>query len=354
LAVLAARLPGASVDTPPLKISLTLLSVLLLLGAAALPVLQSGDWREQLQDLWQSMQISLQRRGLRVRPQRFIAALLLLIALWAAGREWKLRQAPLRVTMLDVGQGEALVIQAPSGRTVLIDGGSSDQRNIGRSIIVPYLQFIGAKRLDALIMTHADADHCNGLARVIQELPIGMALDGAWQPRSVTAPEYQMTKLALKRARVPIVRAGAGQRFDLGDGVWLTVLSPLSPVIREAPDNNNAVVLRLDYGKTNFLFTADIQKEAEERLLRRGAPLSCTVLKVAHHGSKSSTTEPFLRRARPRAAIVSCGRYNDFGHPAAQTLHFLAKRSTAVFRTDLQGAIEITSDGRTCYIQTYR
>lgn len=354
LAMFAARLPGASVDTPPFKVSVALLSGLLLLGAAALPIVQGADWKEQLQDLWQGAQLSLRRRGLQIRPHRWFAAILLITTLWAVQREWNLHRAPLRVTMLDVGQGEALVIQSPSGRTVLIDGGSLDQRNISRSVIVPYLQFIGARRIDALILTHADADHCNGLERVIQEMPIGMALDGAWQPQTVGAPEYQIAKLALKRARVPIVRAAAGQRFNLGAGAILSVLGPTRPMIREAPDNNNGVVLRLDYGTTNFLFTADIQKEAEDRLMQRGAPLGCTILKVAHHGSKSSTTESFLRRARPRAAIISCGRYNDFGHPAPQTLQNLAQRRASVFRTDLNGAIEITSDGQACYIQTYR
>jgi beta-lactamase superfamily II metal-dependent hydrolase len=90
-----------------------------------------------------------------------------------------------------------------------------------------------------------------------------MALDGAMQPQTVSAPEYQVAKLALKRASVPIIRAHAGQKFDLGGGAWLTVLAPTLPLLLDAPDNNNAVVLRLDYGKTNFLFTADIQKESE-------------------------------------------------------------------------------------------
>jgi competence protein ComEC len=274
-------------------------------------------------------------------------------ALWAAQRELNLRNAPLRVTMLDVGQGEAIVIQAPSGRTVLIDGGSNDQPDVGRSIIVPYLQFIGARRVDAVVFTHADSDHCNGIEQVVREMPIGMALDGAVQPQTLSA-EYQIAKLALKRASVPIFRARAGQKLNLGGGVWLTVLAPTTPPLYESPDNNNAVVLRLDYGQTNFLFTADIQEEAEERLLRRGAAIDCTILKVAHHGSKSSTTESFLRRAHPQAAIVSCGRYNRFGHPAPQTLKSLARRAIPVFRTDLNGAIEITSDGRACNVQTYR
>lgn len=353
LAIFATQLPGASVQTPPFKTSTALLGWILLLGATALPVLQGDDWKSQWREAWRELQNYGQRRGFQIRPQRILAAAVLLTALWAAHREWTLRHSTLRVTLLDVGQGESIVIQTPAGRTVLIDGGSKDQANIGRSVIVPYLQFIGAQRIDALILTHSDADHCNGLEQVIHEMPIGMALDGAVQPQAVAAPEYQIARQALKRARVPIIRAHAGQKLDLG-GAWLTVLAPTTPPLRASPDNNNAAVLCLDYGKTNFLFTADIQKEAEERLLRRGAALGCTILKVAHHGSKSSTTESFLRRAQPQAAIVSCGRYNDFGHPAPQTLKSLARRAIPVFRTDLNGAIEITSDGRACYVQTYR
>ena len=353
LAIFATRMPGASVETPPLKMSMALISAVLLLGAAALPIVQS-DWKYQAQAARQSLELYFHRRGLEIRWPRLLAALFLMSAILAAQREWTLRHAPLRVTMLDVGQGEAIVIQAPSGRTVLIDGGSSDQPDIGRSVIVAYLQFIGARRLDAIVFTHADSDHCNGIEQVAREMPIGMALDGAVQPQTVSASDYQIAKLALQRANVPIFRAHAGQKLDLGSGVWLTVLAPTTPPLHESPENNNAAVLRLDYGKTNFLFTADIQKQAEERLLRRGAAIGCTILKIAHHGSKSSTTESFLRHAHPQAAIVSCGRYNRFGHPAPQTLTLLARRAIPVFRTDLNGAIEITSDGRTCNVQTYR
>ena len=353
LAILSTQMPGASVQTPPLKTSVALISWILLLGAAALPILQ-GDWKEQAQDTWRGLETYCKNRGFQIRPQRVLATLVLLLACWAAQREWSLCHARLRVTMLDIGQGEAIIVQAPSGRTILIDGGSSDQPDIGRSIIVPYLQYIGARRLDAVVFTHADSDHCNGIEQVAREIPIALALDGALAPQTVTATDYQIAKLALKRAKVPIIRARAGQKLDLGSGVLLTVLAPTTPPLRESPENNNAAVLRLDYGKTNFLFTADIQKEAEERLLERGAALRCTILKVAHHGSKSSTTDAFLRRAAPQAAIISCGRYNRFGHPAPPVLKSFARRAIPVFRTDLNGAIEITSDGRACYVQTYR
>ena len=132
----------------------------------------------------------------------------------------------------------------------------------------------------------------------------------------------------------------------------LSVLAPSSPPLPGS--NDNSVVLRLEHERVAMLLTGDIEREAEERLARRGAPLNCTVLKVAHHGSKTSTSPLFLRAANPRIAVISCGRYNSFGHPAPQTLGRLAERRVPIYRTDTQGAIEIFSNGRDCWVQTFR
>ena len=137
--------------------------------------------------------------------------------------------------------------------------------------------------------------------------------------------------------------------MNLGEAK-LSVLAPLLPL--QKGDNNNAAVLRLDYGEASVLLTADIEKETEERLARRGANLKCTILKVAHHGSQTSTTPLLLKSAQPQAALISCGRYNRFGHPAAGVLQRLDQNRIGVFRTDLDGAIEISSDGKNSWIQT--
>ncbi len=344
----AAGLPGASVETPPMRITATLFCAALLLCAAASPLLNNVDvMRQSARESWQNW-----RARRNWRPQPWLAGALLLLTFWALRREIELRSAPLRVTLLDVGQGEAIVIRSPMGRTVLIDGGSKDQIGVGRAVLVPYLQSIGAQNLDALVITHADSDHCNALPALLREIPVAVALDGARNARDAQAVDYQLTREALRRGKVPVLPARAGQILDLGGGAIVTVLAPLAP--RLEGDNDNGVVLRLDYGRTSFLFTADIEAAGEARLVRRGAPLHCTFLKVAHHGSKSSSSPPFLRAASPRAALISCGRYNPFQHPATSTLQHLARRRVPVFRTDLRGAIEVTSDGQTCSIQTYR
>jgi competence protein ComEC len=192
----------------------------------------------------------------------------------------------------------------------------------------------------------------------VREIPIGMALDGAQTTNvmgNVMAVEYLELRRLLAERKIPVVAAQAGQALHLGAGAELRVLAPMQPSFRgQSADNNNAAVLRLDYGKTSMVLTGDIERAAEERLVRRGAKLKCTILKVAHHGSKTSTSELFLRAASPQASIISCGRYNPFGHPNAGVLERLSKRRVSTFRTDLNGAIEVSSDGRRCWIQTQR
>ncbi|MEO6908609.1 MAG: MBL fold metallo-hydrolase, partial [Abditibacteriaceae bacterium] len=121
-----------------------------------------------------------------------------------------------------------------------------------------------------------------------------------------------------------------------------------------AGDNNHSMVAKLIYGNTSFLLTGDMEAEEEDQLVHRGVNLQCTILKVGHHGSKTSSTAAFLQAAHPATAIISCGRYNPFGHPATSTLERLKKFHIPWFRTDLQGTIQIHSDGKKCWIKTFR
>ena len=204
------------------------------------------------------------------------------------------------------------------------------------------------RKIDVLVITHADADHCNGLRSVLREIPVGLVIDGA-RSDVTDEIEYLELKREIERRKIPRVLARAGQKLNL-NGATVQVLTPLPPPFED--ENNNCAVLRLDDRKISALFTGDIEEEAEERLVRRGANVRCTILKAAHHGSKTSTTSLFLKAARPQIALISCGRYNRFGHPAPGVLQRISKANIPIFRTDLDGAIEILSDGEKCWIET--
>jgi competence protein ComEC len=381
VATVAARAPGAQTEAPPLPLLWTI-GCYALLVLALLP----GQWNQRWNELDASTRLTIlrhqfiswwqrKRQTMGFRPQSALVCLALVCTAYSVWRTVASRNAPLRVTVLDVGQGESIVVQSPSGRTVLIDGGTRGDEGrgeVGRSVIVPYLQSMGIQQIDAMVLTHADSDHCNGLPAVLREVPVRLAIDGAAaHDEMLGAPstraidqrdsgaadmgsvaDYAAVKRLWCERGVPVHAARAGQKLQLGDGIVLTVVAPLSPPLRG--ENNNGAVLRLDHGAVSMLLTGDIEREAEERLLRRGAPLQCTVLKVAHHGSKTSTSPQFLRAAAPKVAVLSCGRYNSFGHPNPVTLQRLAEQRVATFRTDIDGAVEILSDGRTCWVQTFR
>lgn len=362
MATLASSIPGAQSDTPPLRLATTLLLYGFLISA----LMMTSSTRSDVATIFAIERAKFARRfGARsVRPQSALALLVLAFCVLAAWRVFSPRDNRVRVTLLDVGQGESIVIRAPSGRTVLIDGGTSGDEGrgeVGRAVIVPYLQSLGVRQLDAMILTHADADHCNALLQVIREVPVGLALDGAAlhaqqtsSTRSALPPEYEDVLKAWRQKGVRVEAARAGQTLDLGDGAVLTVLWPRAPLAANGSDNNDGAVLRLDYGETSLLFTADIEVETETALVQSGANLRCTVLKVAHHGSKTSTTAAFLKAANPSVAILSCGRYNRFGHPAPQTMNELAGEKIPTFRTDMDGQIEVSCDGKTCDVTTFR
>lgn len=297
-----------------------------------------------------------------LRPGRHLRWTLVIVAALTLASQWRripwLRDNRLRVTLLDVGQGESIVISS-AGRTVLIDGGSSSaplRADVGASVIVPFLQSQGVRRLDALIITHADADHCNALKTVLREVPVDTVIDGAGATPDISLIEqvdYLALRNEIRRRGIPFAPAKAGLRVVLGDA-WLDFLAPLSPPV-EYPGggNNGSAVTMLHHGEVRMLFTGDIESAAEARLAGR-TDLRCDILKVAHHGSKTSTGPAFLRAARPRHAMLSCGRYNSFGHPSIKTLTRLAKAGVPVWRTDRDGAISVFSDGRSCEIKPFR
>ncbi len=263
----------------------------------------------------------------------------------------------LRLTVLDVGQGDCLLLQTPNGRTVLIDGGGANdetqaaQSDIGEKTVLPFLHYEGINRVDVLVVTHPHGDHVGGLSAVVREEPVGVVLDGTCLP--YPSPAYTQLLTLIQQKRIPYRHAARGMRLALDTGVTADVLNPPAQGLAYGtnPDNdtvnNYSAVLRVTYGRTHFLLDGDAENDAEASMLAAYPDLSADVLKCGHHGANNASSDPWLDRVRPRFAAVSCGLHNPFGHPNPATLARLEAHHIQVFRTDKNGAITFVSDGRT-------
>ncbi len=293
--------------------------------------------------------------GTRLRWSCAIAAVLIL-GWWC----WSPRGHPdgdtLRVTFLDVGQGDASVIELPDGQVVLIDGGATyDTLDMGRTVLGPYLWDRHIRRLDHAIGTHPQLDHVGGLAWVIRTFQVGRYWGNGIERDE---PFYHRLRAAMQARNLAESRAEEGQMI-LGSGPCrLRVLNP--PATRDPAGgrtaghpasgmtsgsglNNESVVTVLECGPHSFLFTADIEVAAQARLSLADRSSRVRVLKVPHHGARSSLHAPWISQVRPEAAVISVGRYNPYGHPAADVVAAYERTGARLFRTDRDGAVWVTA-----------
>lgn len=250
-------------------------------------------------------------------------------------RAWAMRSVEQsHIIALDVGQGDAIVIR--SGRAVaLVDGGGhNDDARFGVSELLPLLADRGIRRIDTVLLTHAHPDHCGGLPAVVRNLDVGEV----WiSPRRFAGTCAQEMLAACSDRMTPIHLVRDRDRFSVGAIRGTALLAQRS--FKRSPENNSSVVLRLEIGRRRVLLTGDIEREAEWSLI--GRDLHADILKVAHHGSRSSSTPEFLVAVNPRIALVSCGRHNLFGHPHAAVLEALRERRITLWRTDRSGTIDV-------------
>lgn len=241
----------------------------------------------------------------------------------------------LTVTWLDVGQGDAAVIQC-GGQAMLIDGGKPEKS----SYIYAWLQQHGLRYLDVIVATHVDADHIGGLSGALNYASVGTAYCPVTTGTTETFQSF-VKYLAQRGKQITVPTAGA--TFTLG-GAQVQILGPL----HSAEDSNdNSIVLKVSFGATSFLFTGDAERAEEQDLLNAGVNLQSTVLKVGHHGSDTSTSYPFLRAVAPQYAVISVGAGNSYGHPTEAVLSRLRDAGVTTFHTDMQGEITAVSDGQT-------
>lgn len=244
----------------------------------------------------------------------------------------------LRVSYIDVGQGDSILIQIPNGKNILIDAGENDQGNK----VVSYLKSQGVKRLDVTIWTHPHSDHIGGADVVTNAFDIGQVV----MPKETsTTQTYRSLINAISQKGLKITEAKAGLKLDLGPEVNAQLLAPNSTHYEEV--NDYSAVLRLTYGQNTFLFEGDAQAESEKEMIAKGFDLKADVLKVGHHGSNTSTSSAFLAKIQPKYAVISVGEGNSYGHPKASTLTKLQKAAVSVYRTDESGTVVAESDGKT-------
>jgi competence protein ComEC len=287
-------------------------------------------------------------RILRVASVTALAALLALM-IWHPFAP-RIHWGELEMTAIDVGQGDSLFLALPAGKLMLVDAGgiaSFGKRvrtnlNIGEDVVSPYLWSRSIRWLDVVALSHAHDDHMGGLAAVLENFHV----KELWTGATPESPGWDALRRKAEQLHVKIVPLVQGKPFNYG-GARFEVLAPAPDYVpAAAARNNDSLVLRLTFGRRSLILSGDMEKQIESRLVAANAVERADVLKIAHHGSKTSTSEPFLEAVHPAFAIISAGFENLYGHPHADVVERLKQANIEVLRTDQMGAITVRTDGQ--------
>ena len=243
----------------------------------------------------------------------------------------------LLIHFIDVGQGDATLIQI-NNKNLLIDSGPAN----ASTALIKYLKEQGVSQLDTILVTHPHEDHIGNMDSILKHFKV---LNFYAPKKSNPSDSFKAMVQDLKKQALKINIAQAGVSLDLGAGITSNIIAPIQSDYHEL--NNYSAVLKITYGSTNFLFMGDAEKESERQLLASKQDFKADVIKLGHHGSNSSSSIEFLNRVSPSYAIISCGKFNDYGHPHKDTLDSLKSKSIPAYRTDIDKTILLKSDGHT-------
>ena len=253
----------------------------------------------------------------------------------------------LKIYFFDVGQGDAIFIEAPNGNQVLIDGGPDNAvlQKLGETM--PFYD----KSIDMIVLSHPHIDHVGGLIDVLDRYDVGKIVEAR---EDYNSSEFDAWRQAVREESANEIEAITGKEIDLGNGATLTLLHPFESVVGMITTNphDDVVAAILKYSEFNVLLTGDMEAKVERRLIMNGNNLDADILKIGHHGSKTSTTEEFLHEVSPRIAIIQVGAKNKYGHPTLEVLNRLENFGIKYYRTDTDGDIDVVSDGQNYQIIT--
>lgn len=256
---------------------------------------------------------------------------------------WLYWRAPdnLEVDFLDVGQGDAILIKAPGGQNILIDGGPDKTviKKLGENLAW------WDKKIDLMILTHPHDDHVTGLIDVLKRYDVKKIL---YTGVTHNAPNYLSWLKLVRDKKIPMMIADKGQTINLGVQAKMEILYPIESLLNKTMGdlNDSSIIIKLINGQNKFLLAGDAGEAVEKKLLANGADLSADVLKVGHHGSQYSSNQEFLDKVRPVIAVIEVGKDNDFGHPNLRIIKRLERLRAEIFRTDLNGTVKMMSNGK--------
>lgn len=253
------------------------------------------------------------------------------------------------INLIDVGQGDSTLIVTPKNKKILIDGGGNENYDIGENVLIPYLLNKKINQIDYLMISHFDTDHVGGTLKVLEKLKVKQVIIS--QQKEDSSNFQKFLEIAEKR-NIKTIVVKAGDKIQIEKNIYIDILWPTEKMkIEDNPLNNNSIVAKLIYENTSILFTGDIEAEAEKDLVKKyGYRLKADILKAAHHGSKTSSTQEFVDNVNPSVVLIGVGRNNKFGHPSDGVINRFKKRNICIYRTDLEGEVNIKINSKGNYV----